>query len=37
VIFEFHPSRGKASAQELLGDFQGYLQRDGYGVYGSLA
>ena len=37
VIFEFHPSRGKASAQALLGDFQGYLQRDGYGVYGSLA
>jgi transposase len=37
VIFEFHPRRGKASAQALLGNFQGYLQRDGYGVYGSLA
>jgi len=37
VIFEFHPRRGKASAQALPGDFQGYLQRDGYGVYGSLA
>lgn len=37
VIFEFHPGRGKAFAQELIGDFQGYLQRDGYGVYGSLA
>src|SRR3974377_1126343 len=24
-------------AGELLGPFQGYLQRDGYGVYGSLA
>jgi transposase len=37
VIFEFHPGRGKAYAVELLGSFQGYLQRDGYGVYGSLA
>jgi transposase len=37
VIFEFHPGRDKACAQALLGDFQGYLQRDGYGVYGSLA
>lgn len=37
VIFEFHPGRGKEYAQELLGDFQGYLQRDGYGVYGSMA
>lgn len=37
VIFEFHPGRGKEYAQELLGDFEGYLQRDGYGVYGALA
>jgi transposase len=37
VIFEFHPGRGKEFAQQLLGDFQGYLQRDGYGVYGALA
>lgn len=37
VIFEFHPGRGKEYAQELLGNFKGYLQRDGYGVYGSLA
>ena len=37
VIFEFHPGRGKEFAQELLGDFKGYLQRDGYGVYASLA
>jgi hypothetical protein len=36
VIFEFHPGRGKEYAQALLEDFQGYLQRDGYGVYGSL-
>lgn len=37
VIFEFHPGRGKAFAQQLLGNFKGYLQRDGYGVYGALA
>ncbi len=37
VIFEFHPGRGKEFAQKLLGSFQGYLQRDGYGVYGALA
>jgi len=36
VIFEFHPGRGKEFAQALLGSFKGYLQRDGYGVYGSL-
>lgn len=37
VIFEFHPGRGKEYAVKLLGGFKGYLQRDGYGVYGSLA
>jgi transposase len=37
VIFEFHPGRGKEFGGELLGGFKGYLQRDGYGVYGSLA
>jgi transposase len=37
VIFEFHPGRSKEFAQQLLGGFKGYLQRDGYGVYGSLA
>ena len=36
VIFEFHPGRGKEYAKELLGDFSGYLQRDGYGVYSAL-
>jgi transposase len=37
VIFEFQPGRGREYAEQLLGDFQGYLQRDGYGVYSSLA
>src|SRR5207244_10812738 len=37
VIFEFHPGRGKEYAQSLIGTFKGYMQRDGYGVYGALA
>lgn len=37
VVFEFHPGRGKEYGAALLGEFQGYLQRDGYGVYGALA
>lgn len=37
VIFEFHPGRGKEYAQQLVGEFTGYLQRDGYGVYGAMA
>ena len=36
VLFEFHPGRGKEYAKQLLGEFTGFLQRDGYGVYGSL-
>jgi hypothetical protein len=37
VIFEFHRGRGKAEGAAFLNGFQGTLQRDGYGVYGSLA
>jgi len=37
VIFEFHPGRGREHAEELLTGFKGYLQRDGYGVYGAMA
>lgn len=36
VIFEYHPGRGKEYALKLLGNFKGRLQRDGYGVYGSI-
>lgn len=36
VIFEFHPGRGQEYARELVGDFKGYLQRDGYSAYGTL-
>ena len=37
VIFEFHPGRGKEFAVALVGSFEGFMQRDGYGVYGALA
>lgn len=37
VIFEFHPGRGKEFAMALVGSFEGFMQRDGYGVYGALA
>jgi len=37
VIFEFHRGRGKAQGAAFLENFKGTLQRDGYGVYGSLA
>lgn len=37
VIFEFHPGRGQEFARELVGGFQGHLQRDGYSAYASLS
>jgi transposase len=37
VLFEFHRGRGKAEGAAFLKGFKGTLQRDGYGVYGSLA
>jgi transposase len=37
VVFEFHPGRGQEYARQLIGNFQGYLQRDGYSAYGALA
>jgi transposase len=37
VIFEFHKGRGKAEGAAFMNGFKGTLQRDGYGVYGSLA
>jgi len=36
VIFEFHPGRDQQCARQLIGDFKGYLQRDGYSAYGAL-
>lgn len=37
VVFEFRPGRGTEHAATLVGEFRGYLQRDGYGAYGALA
>ena len=36
VVFNFEPSRGKAAANTLLGDYTGYLQVDGYVGYEDL-
>lgn len=37
VVFEFYQGRSKEEAKQVIGAFQGFLQRDGFGVYGSLA
>jgi len=36
VLFHYAPSRGGAVAEELVGDFKGYLQTDGYVGYNAL-
>lgn len=33
VLFDYRPGRGREGPQELLKDFKGYLQTDGYDVY----
>lgn len=33
ALFEYRPGRGGSGPVELLKDFKGYLQTDGYGVY----
>jgi len=33
VLFDYSPTRGGAAAVPMLGNFKGYLQTDGYGVY----
>lgn len=37
VYFDYQPSRGRDGPKELLKNFQGYLQSDGYGVYDDLS
>ena len=37
VIFDWQTSRGKEAPANILKDFKGYLQADGYGVYLSIA
>lgn len=33
VLFDYRPGRGREGPKEILKDFTGYLQTDGYGVY----
>lgn len=37
VYFDYRPNRGRDGPEELLKNFQGYLQSDGYGVYDGLS
>jgi transposase len=37
VLYQWHPGRGSGCLDELLGDFQGILQCDGYAAYGTHA
>jgi len=36
VYFEYHPGRGRAGPEEMLKDYRGILQTDGYEVYESI-
>jgi transposase len=37
VLFEYQPSRGREGPDELLKNFEGYLQTDGYTAYNNLS
>mgnify|MGYP001033717674 CR=1 FL=1 len=37
ILFHYDPSRGQDPATELLAGYRGYLQCDGYEVYGAIA
>ena len=37
ILFHYHPSRGQDPAAELLAGYRGYLQSDGFEVYGAIA
>jgi transposase len=37
VLFHYHPSRGQAAAKDLLCDYQGWVQVDGFDVYETVA
>lgn len=36
VLFEYHPGRSGDVASQIVGDFEGYLQTDGYAGYNAL-
>jgi len=37
VLFDYQPGRGYVATEEMLGNFKGYLQSDGYSVYTKIA
>ncbi|MEN8176035.1 MAG: IS66 family transposase [Pseudomonadota bacterium] len=37
ILFHYDPSRGQAVAKDLLTDYRGFIQTDGYEVYGAIA
>ena len=37
LLFHYDPSRGQGIARDLLADYRGYLQTDGYEVYEAIA
>jgi len=37
ILFHYDPSRGQAVAKELLADYRGFIQSDGYEVYAAIA
>ena len=37
ILFDYRPGRGREGPEELLKNFTGYLQADGYGVYDTFA
>lgn len=37
ILFHYDPSRGQTVAKELLADYRGYIQADGYEVYAAVA
>lgn len=36
IIYQYHPSRSGEIAKDFIGDYQGYVQTDGYGGYNFL-
>lgn len=37
VLFDYQPGRGYEATEDMLSDFKGYLQSDGYSVYAKVA
>ncbi len=37
ILFHYNPSRGQETAKDLLADYRGFIQSDGYEVYAAIA